>query len=59
MEVKELKKILDDHLLWLKGKGGGKANLIDANLSGADLIDANLRSADLSGADIDGAYIDR
>lgn len=32
----DLKKILDEHLLWLNGKGGSRANLRDANLSDAD-----------------------
>ena len=33
----DLKKILDEHLLWLNGEGGSRANL-----SNADLRDANL-----------------
>lgn len=37
----DLKKILDEHLLWLNGKGGSRANLCDADLSGADLRCAN------------------
>ena len=48
----DLKKILDEHLLWLNGEGGSRANLRDADLSGADLSGANLRDADLSGADL-------
>jgi len=46
----ELKRILDDHALWLAGSGGKCANLSRADLSGADLSWANLRGADLSGA---------
>ena len=48
----DLKKILDEHLLWLNGEGGSRANLRDADLSGADLSGANLRDADLSGANL-------
>ena len=58
----DLKKILDEHLLWLNGEGGSRAdlrganlfgaNLSDADLSGADLSCANLRGADLSDADL-------
>ena len=48
----DLKKILDEHLLWLNGKGGSRANLCDADLSGADLRCANLRNADLRNADL-------
>ena len=56
----DLKKILDEHLLWLNGKGGSRANLSNAdlrgaNLSNADLFGANLRCANLSGADLSGA----
>ena len=61
----DLKKILDEHLLWLNGEGGSRADLRDAdlrdadlsgaNLSGADLSGANLRGADLSGANLRGA----
>jgi hypothetical protein len=53
----DLKKILDEHLLWLNGEGGSRANLSnadlrDANLSNADLFGANLRCANLSNADL-------
>ena len=48
----DLKKILDEHLLWLNGKGGSRANLCYADLSGADLRCANLRNADLRNADL-------
>lgn len=54
----DLKKILDEHLLWLNGEGGSRAdlrfaNLRDADLSGADLSFANLSDADLRGASMD------
>ena len=50
---KELDKILEQHNLWLLGKGGEKADLSHTdlsciNLSGIDLRDADLRYADLS-----------
>ena len=48
----DLKKILDEHLLWLNGEGGSRANLSNANLFGANLRGANLRDADLRGADL-------
>ena len=60
----DLKKILDEHLLWLNGEGGSRANLSNANLRGAnlsnaDLFGANLRGANLSNADLCGASIDQ
>ena len=51
----ELKEILEAHSLWLKGKGGKRADLSGANLSSANLISANLCEADLRGADLSGA----
>ena len=56
----DIKKILSEHLKWLKGEGGERAdlrraNLSEADLSGADLRWANLSEADLSGADLSGA----
>ena len=51
----ELKIILDQHKLWLDGKGGNRANLTDANLSGASLKGANLRYANLRYANLEGA----
>ena len=53
----DLKKILDEHLLWLNGEGGSRANLFGANLRGADLRNANLRGADLRNADLFGANL--
>ena len=60
MTKDDLKKILDDHALWLRGEGGARANLRGANLRGANLQDtdlrwANLRWADLRGADLQDA----
>jgi hypothetical protein len=62
MDKEKLQKILEDHRLWLEGKGGEKANLSnadlsDADLSGADLSDANLGGADLSNANLGGANL--
>ena len=53
----DLKKILDEHLLWLNGKGGSCANLSDADLRDADLRCANLSNADLFGANLRGANL--
>ena len=51
----DLKKILDEHLLWLNGEGGSRANLFGANLRGANLRCADLSGANLFGADLSGA----
>ena len=48
----DLKKILEEHLLWLNGKGGSRANLRNADLSDADLRDADLRGANLRCANL-------
>ena len=53
----DLKKILEEHLLWLNGKGGRRANLRGANLCDADLRGANLCGADLFGANLRGANL--
>ena len=53
----DLKKILDEHLLWLNGESGSRADLSCANLRGANLSDANLRGADLSCADLRNANL--
>ena len=50
MDASKLKEILDQHRLWLNGKGGKYANLTDANLAGANLRYANLHGAKLSHA---------
>ena len=62
MNENELKKILDEHKLWLEGMGGQRADLSWADLRGADLrgvdiseanrIGANLSWANLSGANL-------
>ena len=48
----DLKKILDEHLLWLNGEGGSRADLRNADLSNANLFGANLRDANLFGANL-------
>ena len=53
----DLKKILDEHLLWLNGEGGSRANLRGADLRGADLFGANLSDANLSDANLFGANL--
>jgi uncharacterized protein YjbI with pentapeptide repeats len=52
MEASKLKEILEQHKLWLDGKGGSRANLYGADLSFANLKDANLYGADLTGANL-------
>ena len=59
----ELNEILEQHRLWVGGKGGKCANLcgadlINANLRGANLNRADLDSADLICADLTGADLD-
>ena len=53
----DLKKILDEHLLWLNGEGGSRADLRGANLRDADLSCANLSCANLSNANLFGANL--
>ena len=55
MNKDELKSILEQHWLWVRGNGGNggkRANLRDADLRNADLPCANLRDADLKDADL-------
>jgi hypothetical protein len=66
MNETELKKILEDHVKWLKdARTGERANLVGAilwhadlsgaNLHAANLYDADLARANLTGADLSGA----
>lgn len=48
----ELNKILKEHELWVKGKGGKRADLRYANLSNTDLRYANLNYVDLKYANL-------
>ncbi len=67
MEQTELNKMLEQHQLFLDGKGGKRAdleganlyraNLKDANLTGANLKDANLTGANLKDANLTGANL--
>ena len=54
--------VLADHVKWLRGEGGARADLSGASLTGAnltraDLTCANLTGANLSGADLSGANL--
>ena len=53
----DIKKILSEHLKWLKGEGGERADLSGANLRWADLSVADLSEANLSGADLSEANL--
>ncbi|BEM10526.1 hypothetical protein SM14VA5_30300 [Serratia marcescens] len=59
MNSTELRKILDEHKLWVTSlrESGSRANLRGANLCGADLRGADLCGADLYGADLCGANL--
>ncbi|CAI2080904.1 Type III effector pipB2 [Serratia ficaria] len=54
MNATELRKILDEHKVWVASlrESGSRANLCDANLCDANLCDANLCDANLFGADL-------
>ena len=53
----ELNEILEQHRLWLNGKGGKCADLRYANLTDANLYGANLTRANLTGANLSGANL--
>ena len=54
----ELRTILSAHAKWMRGeKGGSRANLTGADLTGANLTGANLTRANLTGADLPGANL--
>ena len=57
METSKLKDILEQHKLWVDGKGGKRADLQGASLRGANLTDANLTGASLTGADLRSANL--
>ena len=62
MTSKELAVTILLHKQWIKGEGGGRADLTRANLTDADLTDAyltgaNLTDAYLIGADLTGANL--
>ncbi|MEI7019420.1 pentapeptide repeat-containing protein, partial [Pectobacterium parmentieri] len=49
MNATELKKILDEHKVWIESfrENGSRADLCGADLRGADLRGADLRGANL------------
>ncbi|HHK5645552.1 TPA: pentapeptide repeat-containing protein, partial [Serratia marcescens] len=57
MNATELRKILDEHKLWVTSlrENGSRADLRGADLRDADLCGANLRGANLYGANLRGA----
>ena len=58
LTVDELRTVLRLHAKWLRGKKGGRrANLACANLTGADLPYAELTDAELTYAELAGAYL--
>ena len=57
MNKTELAKIIREHMKWLVGEGGSRANLSDADLSRANLSRADLSNADLSRANLSGANL--
>jgi hypothetical protein len=52
MNTEQLQHTLEKHKLWLRDKGGQRADLRGANLYGANLYRADLYRADLSEADL-------
>ena len=54
----ELSKVLKEHELWLKGKGGKRADLENTNLKDANLELVNLRGSNLSYANLKGSYLE-
>ncbi|MBL4646058.1 MAG: pentapeptide repeat-containing protein [Rhizobiales bacterium] len=52
MHAHHLKQMLEDHALWLKSQGGGRADLRDSDLRGFDLPNADMREVFLRGADL-------
>jgi len=62
MDVEKLQEILRVHALWMRGKGGQRADLSGAllggaNLSATNLMQANLKDAYLRGANLEWAYL--
>ena len=55
--VDEMKEMLAEHAKWIRGEGGSRADLREANLSEANLSEANLSEADLSEAYLSGANL--
>ena len=59
MEQEKLNEIIENHVKWLQGDGGKRANLAAADLYGADLEGANLRRANLRSANLRRASLRR
>ena len=57
MKQKELDAIVEANSLYVRGKGGERANLRGATLEGASLKRADLREANLEGANLWGANL--
>ena len=57
MEIKEIRAILVDHVLWFRGDGGKRADLRGASLRGASLQGASFQGANLQGANLQGANL--
>ena len=59
MEQEKLNEIVANHVKWLQGDGGKRANLAAADLYGADLEGINLRRANLRSANLRRASLRR
>ena len=59
MEQEKLNEIIENHVKWLQGDGGKRANLAAADLYGADLEGVNLRRANLRSANLRRASLRR
>lgn len=57
MTREELNEILKLHKMWLKGKGGKRANLSNTDLSNTDLSDTDLSHVDLNNTDLSNTYL--
>jgi len=57
MTQEEIAAVLADHVCWLRGEGGKRADLTGADLTRADLTGAVLTRADLTGAVLTGAVL--
>ena len=59
MEQEKLNEIIENHVKWLQGDGGKRANLAAADLYGADLEGVSLRRANLRSANLRRASLRR
>ena len=59
MEQEKLNEIVANHVKWLQGDGGKRANLAAADLYGADLEGVDLRRANLRSANLRRASLRR